>query len=238
MEQPREVIVCGPLIPYDSSIRSTFSDESSDIYAWPSRGGVIILNDAVTIDFEYLGLDPLDPPPHRLDDQDAEDDFCQQLLLLGAKWWDSEERYFFVAGVEQSANGYTGASYGHHDGSFKNLSRPNPTMREKRCVKVGWPSTGGLWVSEFDTTWAGVDEEAKLPPDDGLARVKLARTMDERCQILRDRFNAKFYNDISDYQGRAFIRAWEWKTTGEAGQVLLTPEETIKQWRNSFGRKA
>jgi hypothetical protein len=108
-------------------------------------------------------------------------------------------------------------------------------MREKRWVKVGWPSTGGLWVSEFDTVWGGVDEEENLPPDEGLARVTLARTMDERCQILRDWFRGKFYASLGDYEGYAFLRAWEWKWTGEVGKDLLTSDETSREWAASRG---
>lgn len=237
MDASREELACGHLVPYDPTVRATFSDEKGDIYAWPSRGGVIILDNAQALDFEFVGLDPLDPPAHREHDQGAEDEFCQRLLLLGAKWWDSEERYFFVAGLEQIANGYTSARYGHRDGSFRNVSRPSPTMREKRCIRVGWHSAGGLWVSEFDTTWAGVDEEDNLPPDEGLARVNLARTMDERCAILKEKFRAKFYRTLNDYEGQGFLRAWEWKTTGEVDRNLLTPQETVEQWRESFNRR-
>lgn len=237
MEQRREILGSGPSVPYDPTVRCTFGDESSDIYAWPSRGGVIILNEAEAIDFEYLGLDPLNPAEKRDDDQGAEDTFCQKLLQLGAKWWDSEERYLFVSRVEQAANGYTAASFGHGDGSFKNVERPSPTPREKRWVKVSWPSTGGLWVSEFDTTWGGVYEEKDLPPEDGFGRVKLARTMDERCQILKERFGATYYPDLKDYEGFAFLRAWEWKTSGEAGP-LLTPDETFQEWWKSYQRKS
>ena len=58
--------------------------------------------------------------------------------------------------------------------------------------------------------WAGVDEEDELSPKgEGLARLKLARTMDERCQVLRERFRAKFYCDVSEYERYAFLRAWE-----------------------------
>jgi hypothetical protein len=63
-------------------------------------------------------------------------------------------------------------------------------MCEKRLIKVGWPSTGGgVWIAEFDTTWAGADEEDNLVPWDGdIGRLRMARTMDERCTILVDRF--------------------------------------------------
>jgi len=90
------------------------------------------------MDFEFLGLDPPDPPVERLDDQVAEDAFCQRLLLIGAKWWDSEARYSVVGQLEVSAMGDT-----HRvDNAFRIDKQPPPTIREKRFVKVGWPSTG------------------------------------------------------------------------------------------------
>jgi len=188
---------------------------------------VIILDNAEAIDFEFLGLDPLNPPVERLDDQVAEDAFCQQLLLLGPKWWDSEARYSIL--VEMEVGG------GHRaDGVFRVDEAPTPTMREKRFVKVGWPSTGGLWVAEFDTTFAGVDEEDNLLPDDeGAGRLWMARTMDERCAILRDRFKATFHKDMKDYKGYAFLNSWETKEVGEVGP-LLQPEETIRLWSEAI----
>ena len=126
-------------------------------------------------------------------DHFAEDTFCQRLLLLGAKWWDSEARHSVV---EHLRSGIARA-----DGVFIVDREPSPTMREKRFVKVGWPSTGGFWITEFDTTFAGVDEEDNLLPDnEGAARLRMARTMDERCTILRDRFQGTFYKDLESYE--------------------------------------
>lgn len=214
---------CGQTCPYDSTVRALFTDNNASIYAWPSRGGVIILDDAEAIDFEFLGLNPLDPPEKRLEDQSAEDPFCQRLLLLGAKWWDSEARYSVVEHLK--------AGIARADGAFIVEREPPPTMREKRFVKVGWPSTGGFWVAEFDTTFAGVNEEDNLLPDDeGAARLRMARTMDERCLILQARFQATFYEDVKDYKGYTFLNCWETKDTGEAGQ-LLQPDETVCLWR-------
>ena len=62
----------------------------------------------------------------------------------------------------------------------------------------------------------------------------MARTMDERCQILREKLQGKFYKKISDYEGYAFLRAWEWKMHGEAGR-LWPPSETTREWRESAG---
>ena len=71
--------------PYDPTRRVTLTDRDIHIYAWPSKGGVVIHDHADAIDLEFLGLEPLDPPTKRLADQPDEDDFCQRLLLLGAK---------------------------------------------------------------------------------------------------------------------------------------------------------
>lgn len=61
--------------------------------------------------FHILGLSTIDPPLklehcHNPNDKDVaggimakEDTFCQRLLLLGAKWWDSEARDCFLTKV-------------------------------------------------------------------------------------------------------------------------------------------
>lgn len=65
-------------------------------------------------------------------------------------------------------------------------------MGKKRLIQVGWLSTGGVWVAEFNTTWGGGggDEEGNLvPEDEEIGRLRMARTMDERCAIVpRRRF--------------------------------------------------
>ncbi|KAL8725104.1 MAG: hypothetical protein Q9181_006539 [Wetmoreana brouardii] len=225
MSSPLAIHICGPTYPYDSSLRTCFTDDNASIYAWPSRGGVIILDDAEAIDFEYLGLNPLDPPLARHDDQSAEDVFCQRLLTLGAKWWDSQARYSIVSQIEQGARGIERVHT-----AFKVDKQPPPTMREKRLIKVGWPSTGGVWVVEFDTTWAGVDEEENLLPwDEDLGRLRMTRTMDERCAMLRDRFKGTFYTHLREYRGYGLFNDWEVKMTGEVGPLLL-PDETREIW--------
>lgn len=144
---PRKEYICGPGCPYDASVRTVFTDTEAHIYAWPSKGGVIILNSADAIDFEFLDLDPLDPPSQRLPKKATEDALCQRLLLLGAKWWDSEARYDVVSAIEDEAQGITSSL------DFNIQEEPPRTMREKRLIKVAWPSTGGVWIASFDTTW-------------------------------------------------------------------------------------
>lgn len=225
---PRKEHLCGPGCPYNPSVRTVFTDTEAHIYAWPSKGGVIVLNSADAIDFEFLGLDPLDPPSRRLSDQAAEDAFCQRLLLLGAKWWDSEARYDVVSAIEDEAQGITRKL------DYSIEEEPPPTMSERRLIKVAWPSTGGVWVADFDTTWAGVDEEDHLLPDDAdVGRLKMARTMDERAALLRDRFNARHYGNIGEFEGYGFFNCCETKEEGEVGPLLL-PHETRELWKRAY----
>jgi hypothetical protein len=179
---------------------------------------MIALDDAEAIDFEFLNLDPIDPPLKRLEDQATEDAFCQRLLLLGAKWWDSEKRYLEVEDLKCA-----GERNGTRSHPYElQIETTPPTMREKRFVKVGWPLSGGFWVAEFDTVSEGVDEEILMPAQQPALRLKLARTMDERCAVLRDRFNADFYSSVDVYHGvDTFIRSWETKKTGEVGPLLF-----------------
>lgn len=79
--------------------RTVFLEDKASVWAWPSRGGLVVLEHATALDFEFLGLDAVHPPMRRDPAQDAEDRLCQRLLLLGAKWFDSRERYGFVANV-------------------------------------------------------------------------------------------------------------------------------------------
>lgn len=52
----------------------------------------------------------------------------------------------------------------------------------------------------------GVDkEDILLPKDEGPACLQMARTVDEPCVILRDRFKATFVQYLKDYKGYAFL---------------------------------
>jgi hypothetical protein len=195
----------------DPTRRTSLTDVDVHIYAWPSKGGVIIHDHAEAVDLEFLGLDPLNPPAKRLPNQSDEDAFCRRLLRLGAKWWDSEARFRLL----QSAHELDGRAIA----ALENETAPIPTMKERRWVSVAWPITGGLWVAEFDTTLWGIEEEDNLLPCES-ARLRLARTMDERCQVLRDHFRPTFYKDVREYKGHAFLNSWDEKETGEVGPLM------------------
>lgn len=117
------------------------------------------------------------------------------------------------------------------NGAFIVDKQPPLTMREKRLIKIGWPSTGGVWIAEFDTTWTGVDEEDKLVSyDEDLGRLRMTRTMNERCNMLRDRFEATFYSDLKNYEGYGFFNNWESRQTGEVGPLLQLDKTSDFFW--------
>jgi hypothetical protein len=200
--------------------RTVFSEQSVSLWGWPSRGGLIVLRNVTGADFDFLGLDPVHPPLQRSPDQDEEDEFCQQLLLLGAKWFDSKSRYVFVFGVAQDEEPCILA--------LENGEAPEPTTMERRWVSVGWPSEpdqrGGLWVADFDTTMYGVQEKHNLVPS-AAVKVTLARTMDEKCAILKS-IGGKFHQSLDMYDGAACLKAWTTKTAGEVGPLEPTKYET------------
>lgn len=74
----------------------------------------------------------------------------------------------------------------------------------------------------------GLDEEDHLLPADAeVGELKMARTMDERIVLLRDRFNARHYGDIREFKGYGFFNCWETKEEGEVGP-LLSPHATFE----------
>lgn len=177
----------------------------------------MVLEHATTLDFEFLGLDLVHPSMRRNPIQNAEDKLCQRLLMLGAKWFDSLERYGFIRSVAKDNEPEIEA--------LENGEAPKPTTMERRWVSVGYPSgpDAGLWVLEYDTVMYGMQEKHNLVPA-GAVRVQLAKTMDMKCEILRS-MGAKFYPKLKDYDGAACLNAWEAKTDGECGPLIMTKWE-------------
>ncbi|KIN06803.1 hypothetical protein OIDMADRAFT_173992 [Oidiodendron maius Zn] len=205
--------ICPPRRPNRPMRRIAFLRNTVSAWAWPSRGGLIVLERLTPVDLDFLGLGPLRLLIERDPDQDAEDCFCQQLLHLGAKWFDSVERCQFVGGV-------AGEDERCVDDLVAGVEEPLTTM-ERQWVCVGITSNEGLWVAEYDTPLPFVKDKHNLEPHDS-AKVLLARTMDERCSILKG-MGAKFYETIEQYDGMACLRAWEKKTTGEIGPFKQIP---------------
>lgn len=183
------------------------------VWGWPSRGGVIILEHATAVDCEFLGLNHLNILREgRALKQEDEDGICRKLLHLGAKWWDSEERFRDMERWSRDAMGRRMTEDLKYD----------PTTRETSQLVVGWPSTGGLWVACLEHCYFRINqyERTHHSPDEAVL-LRLARNMDEKCQVLRDHFEAKFYEGVQDVEGHNFVNSWETKIHGEVGPMMV-----------------
>jgi hypothetical protein len=184
-----------------------FPDHVS-VLAWPSQGGFVMIEDATGLDFQFLNINPLEPPTQRDRDQNAEDAFAKRLLLIGGKWWENEDRYQLFKQVYPKGCGGTA--------QMETPDRVKPlTERERRFTAIGWPSTGGLWVSEFEVDWdvymEYVDEDLEPPascfePD--MMLIRMARTMDEKCALLSQKFHGKFFSNVSEYEGLEWLNSF------------------------------
>lgn len=82
-------------------------------------------------------------------------------------------------------------------------------------------------MKEFTTNLYSMDEEDEEGEEDediahDIARLKLCRTMDERCELLKGKFGARWYRNVEDYEGVGYLNAWSWKETGEVGRLETT----------------
>jgi len=68
-----------------------------------------------------------------------------------------------------------------------------------------------------------MQEKYNLLPGDAV-RVSLARTMDEKCEILKG-IGAKFFASLEQYDSAACLREWDEKTEGEFGPLVQTQYE-------------
>jgi hypothetical protein len=223
VQRPRHL--CGPRTIYDSvkdlSKRVDFYEEIT-IFAWPSRGGVIVLERPCPADFDFLGLDRLDPPKKRHATRQEEDDFAQRLLLLGGKWWDSPARRALFIEPDHSQDEEVMAA------------QPEPTARENAWVGTAWPSSGGLVVAEWPTMMYPGGRMDEVAPDD-VSRLFLCMTIDEKATVLMDRLGGKRWKGVEDYEGKAFIGSWG-NHRGEVGELQQTwPNEGESQ---NLGSKA
>lgn len=193
------------------SMRTLLSNDTVTLQGWPSRGGIIVLENATPPYFDFLHLDPLNPPLRRNADQEAEDGLCRALLRLGATWWDSEARRTLVRDLEH------GDEETHQAvDADESLA---PTRRERGWVRVAWPphTPGALCVLACEKIIMGRAGGEKLrPKHHGL--VLLARTMDERCTVLQ-RLGGMMYASIDEYEGPTFVKAWEENHQGERGSL-------------------
>ncbi len=194
------------------SHRTSLKQDTVTLHGWPSRGGIIVLEDATPPDFDFLDLDPLDPPLRRNADQDGEDAFCQGLLRLGATWWDSEARRTFIAKLEYFDEEALDAVEADEE--------LEPTRLERGWVRVAWPShtPGALCVLACEKLIMGRRGVEKLRPEH-YGIMSLARTMDERCTVLQ-RLGGTMYASIDEVAGPTFLKAWEENHKGDRGPLV------------------
>lgn len=145
-------------------MRAEFGTTNCYVRGYPSHGG-IILGSFTGAELEWLGLSRLEPSRRSLDETE-EDEFCYQMLRLGARWWKSlayqENRW------DRTQGGWP----------YTECFPP--------ALFVGYPSTGGLWLLKVPNGEFGPDE---------FGRVVLAFTMDERCAALKH-LGATFYPTV------------------------------------------
>jgi hypothetical protein len=206
-------------LPYNSNRdfteRVCFSTQDITICGWPSKGGVIIIDNATAPDFDYLGLDRLHPIMERHQDPDDEDALCEKMLLLGAKWWSSNARFSLLKGAELDDED----CIRRLDTPLEEDGEPEPELKERLWVRVAWLSNGGLVVSVFDTTLYGYDPHSDnfVPGDEN--RLRLCRDMNEKAIVLMEGFEGKAFASVEECQGDAFINLHNWREACKAGTV-------------------
>ena len=147
--------------PPDHNDRTCFFYDTISIRGWPSRGGLIVLRPITAVEYEFLGLDVINPSLYRDSNQDAEDQFCQRLLSLGAKWYDSLSRYRFIYAVEKNEEReVTALETGEECVCM-------PSAMECQWISVGYPSgeAGGLWVAEYEINMYGMPCRQEVASD-------------------------------------------------------------------------
>lgn len=215
--------------PYHATRRIVFNDHTLSIFAYPSRGGVIVFEHATALDFEFLGLDSTNLCMWRDHNQDDEDALCQRLLLLGAHWYDSEDRMAFIS--ELIENPQPG------EDAIKAGTQPGPSIMERTWVSVAFPNgpEGGFWVLELDSGMWGYPRPSpsyKQPLEEReknykpirpghAAMIRLAKDVGAKCEIMKG-LGARFYESLEQYDGVASLNAWMEKTHGEFGPLVPT----------------
>lgn len=55
-----------------------------------------------------------------------------------------------------------------------------------------------------------------------VSRLLLCTNMDEKANMLHQRFQGKFWSSVEEYRGNAFIGCWKGKEGGEVGELQQT----------------
>ncbi|KAH0556758.1 hypothetical protein GP486_005455 [Trichoglossum hirsutum] len=212
-----------PYLLHDPNTRTEFLPLSCKTTAYPSPGG-IVLGYFSAVELAHLDL-PRTKPTNRSSDPAEEDDLALRMLHLGAHWWPSWDLY--ALHQEWITDGVP------YDFHFP----PN--------VNVGYPSSGkGVWVFKFSAdkqTWD--EEDVRKPylerrPDDWEGKIRMALTMDERCEVLKG-FGATFYEKVEDCEDIAKTLQ-EGIQKGKRQEELLLKMEDMKyvdKWLSGSEKK-
>jgi hypothetical protein len=155
------------------------------------------------------------------------------LLKLGAIWWSGEGRRKII---QKMANCDWQDDEPHDNWILSDDPwslgvewglKPPPMPHEYTWTCVGWPSTGGLWVAEVVIHPKDYMNEEGFERMRKMSRLKLARTMDERSQLLSDYFGARFYNNVAEYDGAACLNWWRkrFDQPWEGCEDIVSPRE-------------
>nr|OQO21893.1 hypothetical protein B0A51_10985 [Rachicladosporium sp. CCFEE 5018] len=129
-------------VPRGVAQRTIFGSRGCNIYGYPSSGG-ILLKEADVLDLLHLSLSRSEVCECS-SDPNEEDEFCDRLRRIGAKWWVSKRDW---------ANATIGAR--------------ESTEEEEKVVVYGWPAEGaGVWVLRYGS-------ERDVPDDFGRLRLAL-----------------------------------------------------------------
>lgn len=141
--------------PKDFSNKRLAIRQTATIYAWPSTGGRLELQDPGAFELEYLGIDQPLVETNCSADLAEEDDFVRKVRLLGGVFYP----YAYLERRWRSP----------HDGNADIYTW------------LGWPEDevhqGGVWMLTMEQTRTEMSSRQ-------IGRIKLARTMQERCQAI------------------------------------------------------
>jgi hypothetical protein len=133
------------------------------VYGFPEKGGFYQLSRCFLVELDFFGLDRLRPTPRpSITDPESraeEDAHCKRMRQLGATYYGTTREWLDVM------LGY-----------------------ETELLKIGWPSTGGVWALRNPS----IEESER-----GVAAIYNALTMEERCKIIEE-LGGTFYADPKD----------------------------------------
>lgn len=155
---------------------------------WSMQANISAMQDLSFLNLpETIGASPQQQQQHtpqilRDTDQFAEDIFCQSLLRLGAKWFDSHARYAFVEDLLFEGD-YRAIK------AVQSGAQTPPSAMERKRISVA-VDVDGFWVAEYELhlpVGIAVLDSGNLFQDvqASPSRLSLAKTMSEKCEILK-----------------------------------------------------